>query len=150
MRTLTQTLIPVLAAAFALFAGNADAQPSRAALLAGHASAHVESPRARHGHGTVYPRHGYAHSGRHSSSYIAKLKHDKAHHYAQAAVQQAHEARRLGYRSGHPRWSTRYQEHYYWALDRHPDRLHRENHERAAELRELRHYAYKKPYGYGY
>jgi len=146
MKTLTLTII----AGFVLFALNAEAQPSRAALLAGHAPAHVQSPQARHGYGTAHRRHEPAAVTRHAGSRIAQAKHDKAHHYAQSAVQQVREAQRLGYRSGHPRWSTRYQEHYYWALDRHPDRLHRENHKRAAELRELRHHAYNKRYGYGY
>ncbi len=146
----TQTLILSLAVAFALFAGNADAQPSRATVLTGHASIHVESPQYRHARGVEHRRYNHGRGQRHSYSRIAQVKHDKAHYYAQTAVQQAREARQLGYRSGHPRWSTHYREHYYWALDRHPDRLHRESRERAAELRQLRHYAYDKPYGYGH
>lgn len=144
----TQSLILSLAAAFALFSGNAVAQPSRAAVLTGHASVHVESPSHRHARSVEHRRYNHGRGGRHSSSRIAQVKHDKAHDYAQTAVRQVREAHRLGYHSGHPRWATDYREHYYWALDRHPDRLARENYKRTAELRRLRRHAYYKSYGY--
>jgi site-specific DNA-cytosine methylase len=86
------------------------------------------------------PRHGYRHDYRHG------WKGDRAHghreqrarRYAGLAVEQAREARRLGWHPSHPRWSLNYRRHLHWALEREAWRLERETRRRAARLREIR------------
>ncbi len=62
----------------------------------------------------------------------------QARRYADVAVSQAREARRLGWYPDHPRWSLRHERHFRWALRADAHRLDREIRRRAARLRELR------------
>lgn len=62
----------------------------------------------------------------------------RAHRYAGIAVNQAREARRLGWYPDHPRWSLNYERHLRWAVGQGAWRLEREIRKRAARLRELR------------
>lgn len=86
---------------------------------------------------------GYRHS--HHADWRAERR-ERAHRYAARAVDQAREARSLGYYFDHPRWSTRYRNHLRWALRARPEQLRREIRQRERRLTELRYEAHR--YGY--
>ncbi len=91
------------------------------------------------------PGHGYDHRGYQNDRYR------QGQHYAAGAVDQAREARRLGFYPDHPRWSLNYERHFNWALRTSERALQREHYLRVAQLREWRRQAasYSR-YGYGY
>lgn len=68
---------------------------------------------------------------------------ERAHRYAARAVDQAREARSFGYYFDHPRWSTRYRNHFRWALRARPEQLRRETRQRERRLSQLRYEAHR-------
>ncbi|MGB0515177.1 MAG: hypothetical protein ACPGJE_10100 [Wenzhouxiangellaceae bacterium] len=153
-----------LAAGLALLALNlaapepVEAQSVRAELLAGAERDHTgygsgHKPRGHHDrhydrHHSRHHNRGKHHGGHDDDNYYYeskyyKAKHRKARRYARQAVDQAREARDLGFYPDSPRWSLNFDRHYRWALDRPPRRLERENYRRAAKLRDLRAYHYR-------
>lgn len=69
---------------------------------------------------------------------------DQARWYARKSVEQAREARRLGFHFDHPRWSMSYNRHFEWALRVDGYELEREIRRRARKLREIRSYGYAR------
>ncbi|MDT8449546.1 MAG: hypothetical protein RQ847_05165 [Wenzhouxiangellaceae bacterium] len=132
------TLITI-AAAVLLTTANVAAQSPRAGLLAAGGRTQLavrhdlDPPRyeRRHDRYDRYEQRGPRHHDH---------RHHGAHLYAEKAVRQAREARRLGYYSDHPRWSMSFERHFRWALETSTRRLEREEYRRARKLRELRAY----------
>jgi hypothetical protein len=85
---------------------------------------------------------GWESSGyvRRSPTYASRSSHrdELAAWYARKAVRQAHVARRFDCASSHPRWSTSYLEHFRWAVQQKPRKLHRELQRRERKLSHCR------------
>lgn len=95
-----------------------------------------------------YRRQNHRRGHRHSHHADWRIeRRERAHRYAARAVDQAREARSFGYYFDHPRWSTRYRNHFRWALRARPEQLRREIRQRERRLSQLRHEAYRyEPY----
>lgn len=89
-------------------------------------------------------RHGYRYGSRHGHSsdrhyYIQAeppRQVERARRYASQATAQASTAWRLGCARSGPRWSTDWNDHYFWALDARPRHLQRELDRREDHLQE--------------
>lgn len=149
------------ASAIALLSTSAAAEPIRAELLAGRddgrwtESSHTadrrqgyRSERHRHGYRDRDPYRGHRHgkSRRHDEDRAV----GRARRYAATAVDQARQARRLGFYPSHPRWSLNYERHFRWALHAELRETEREIRRRAHQLRKWRRHAYGLQGGYGY
>jgi len=122
-------------------AGSSQAGSNHAKYGRGHSDRRHEvgHERGRHGHGRHGRRGGPGHYREQPYDYgHGNFVRERAHRYARTAVNQAREARALGYYSDHPRWRMGYHRHYRWALQASPYRIDEEIRRRARKLRELR------------
>jgi hypothetical protein len=151
----------VAASAIALLSTAAAAEPLRTELLAGRDDGRWTEPNRhthRHpGHSTERHRdryRGYRHAE--SRRYHEDRAVGRARRYAARAVDQARQARRLGFHPSHPRWSLNYERHFRWALRADRRDAEREVRRRAHQLRKWRRYGYgprngyESGYGYGH
>ena len=165
MKTIAMT-IPL--AASLLLGSAAVASSPRVELLAG-ASRSETVIEVRHDQGSRDERrHDGRHDGRHDNRYDNRpgygydnrgrngdYQYRQARRYAAEAVDQAREARQLGFYPDHPRWSLNFERHFNWALGASERALQREHYRRTAQLRKWRHqaayyehnrYGYRQPY----
>jgi len=91
----------------------------------------VDHPRHHYRHGRAYDRH-YQIRG------DSRRKIEHARRYASQATAQASAAWRLGCARSGPRWSTDWNDHYFWALNAGPRDLRRELDRRDHRLRDCR------------
>jgi hypothetical protein len=103
-----------------------------------------------HPHGYRSPRHrAYHHEPSHDSRRV-----NRARRYASQATAQASSAWRMGCGRSGPRWSTSWDDHYFWALSARPRELRRELDRREDHLHGCRahhrhgarHYRHAWPY----
>lgn len=123
----------LLAAAFVASPAVADATPRdghRDVVIVTSSGHHRQGHRHRSRYGRAPDRY---HHGRGESLQI-----ERARRYAGQATAQASTAWRLGCARSGPRWSTDWNDHYYWALDARPRHLRQELDRREHRLRECR------------
>ncbi len=124
----------LLAAALLGAPSVADASPHdshRGGVIVTSVGHHRQGDYYRSGHGHSAHRHYYARGESHRRV-------ERARRYASQATAQASTAWRLGCASSSPRWSTDWDDHYFWALDARPRELRRELDRREDQLRECR------------
>jgi len=147
----------VAACAILLLSTTAQAQAGglRAELLSGRDDARwIGQDRHAHRHpghtARQCPDRHRGYRREHSRGHQHNAAAQRARRYAAKAVDQAHQARRLGVYPDHPRWSLNFERHFRWAL--HADRweTEREMRRRARQLREWRHSEYGRQGGHGY